>query len=64
MEQGRKSRNKPAHLWLTNVWQRWKNVQGEKTVSSVTGAGETGQLQKNEIRTSSHTIHKSKLKMY
>jgi len=41
-----------------------KNVQWEKTVSSVTGAGETGQLQNNEIRTSSNTIHKSKLKIY
>ena len=37
---------------------------GEKTVSSVSGAGKTGQLHvKNEIRTPPNTIHKNKLKM-
>ena len=37
---------------------------GEKTVSSISGAGKTGQLHvKNEIRTFSNTIHKNKLKM-
>ena len=37
---------------------------GEKTVSSISGAGKTGQLHvKNEIRTLSNTIHKNKLKM-
>ena len=37
---------------------------GEKTVSSISGAGKTGQLcVKNEIRTLLNTIHKNKLKM-
>ena len=37
---------------------------GEKTVSSISGAGKTGQLHvKNEIRTLPNTIHKNKLKM-
>ena len=37
---------------------------GEKTVSSISGAGKTGQLHvKNEIRTLLNTIHKNKLKM-
>ena len=36
----------------------------EKTVSSISGAGKTGQLHvKNEIRTLPNTIHKRKLKM-
>ena len=36
----------------------------EKTVSSISGAGKTGQLHvKNEIRTLPNTIHKNKLKM-
>ena len=37
---------------------------GEKTASSISGAGKTGQLHvKNEIRTLLNTIHKNKLKM-
>ena len=37
---------------------------GEKTVSSISGAGKTGQLHvKNEIRTLPNTIQKNKLKM-
>ena len=37
---------------------------GEKTGSSISGDGKTGQLHvKNEIRTFSNTIHKNKLKM-
>ena len=37
---------------------------GEKTVSSVSGAGKIGQLHvKNEIDTLHNTIHKNKLKM-
>ena len=33
---------------------------GEKTVSSISGAGKTGQLHvKNEIRTLPNTIHKN-----
>ena len=37
---------------------------GEKTASSISGAGKTEQLHvKNEIRTLPNTIHKNKLKM-
>ena len=37
---------------------------GEKTVSSISGAGKTGQLHvNNEIRTLPNTIEKNKLKM-
>ena len=37
---------------------------GAETVSSINGAGKTGQLHvKNEIRTLPNTIHKDKLKM-
>ena len=35
----------------------------EKQVSSISGAGKTGQLHVKEIRTFSDTIYKSKLKM-
>ena len=36
----------------------------EKTASSISGAGKTGQLYiKSEIRTLPNTIHKNKLKM-
>ena len=41
-----------------------KIYNGEKTVSSISGAGKTGQLHvKNEIRTLPNTMHKNKLKM-
>ena len=37
---------------------------GEKTVSSISGSGKTGQVHvNNEIRTLLNTIHKNKLKM-
>ena len=37
---------------------------GEKTVSSISGTGKTGQLHvKEQIRTFSHTTYKNKLKM-
>ena len=38
--------------------------KGQKTASSISDAGKTGQLHvKNEIRTLPNTIHKNKLKM-
>ena len=38
--------------------------KAEKTASSISSAGKTGQLHvKNEIRTFPSTIHKNKLKM-
>ena len=36
---------------------------GAKTASSISGAGKTGQLHENEIRTLPNNIHKDKLKM-
>ena len=36
---------------------------GGMTVSSINGAGKTGQLQVKQIRTFSHTIYKNKIKM-
>ena len=36
----------------------------EKTVSSISGAGKTGQLYVKEIKTFPDTIYKSKLKMH
>ena len=36
---------------------------GAKTVSSINGAGKTGQLRVKEIRTLPNTIHKDKLKI-
>ena len=36
---------------------------GEKTVSLISGAGKTGQLQVKQLRTFSHIIYKNKLKM-
>ena len=42
MEQDRKPRGKATHLWSTNDKGRIYN--GEKTVSSISGAGKTGQL--------------------
>ena len=41
-----------------------KIYNGEKTVSSISGAGKTGELHlKNEFRTLPNTIHKNKLKI-
>ena len=36
---------------------------GVKITSSISGAGKTGQLHENEIRTLPNNIHKDKLKM-
>ena len=47
-------------LFLT---KKARIYNGEKTASSINGAGKTGQLLKNEIRTLPNTIHKDKLKM-
>ena len=41
-----KAQNKSTHLQSINLWQRIYN--GEKTVSSMSGAGKTGQLQVKE----------------
>ena len=43
VEQDRKPRNKPKNLWLTNLRQS-RQKHTVKTVSSISGAGKTGQL--------------------
>ena len=56
MEQNRKPRNKTIYVWSI--------YNGENTVSSISGAGKTGQLHvKEEIRTFYNIIYKTKLKM-
>ena len=45
MEQDRKLRNKPMHLWSINLWQRRQEyTMTKKTVSSASGVGKAGQL--------------------
>ena len=65
MEQDRKPRNKPMHLWVPYFLTKEARIyNGAKAASSINGAGKTGQLHvKNEIRTLPNTIHKDKLKM-
>ena len=46
MEQDRKPKNKPVHLWVPYFSQRRQN--GAKTASSINGAGKTGQLHVKE----------------
>ena len=43
MEQARKTRNKPLNLWSINLWQKRLYSEG-KIISSINGAGKTGQL--------------------
>ena len=64
MEQDRKPRNKPMHLWVPYCFTKEARIyNGAKTASSISGAGKTGQLHENEIRTLPNNIHKDKLKM-
>ena len=49
VEQYRKSRDKPTHIWFTLVLIKEARIYyGEKTASSVSGAGKTGQLHVKE----------------
>ena len=49
MEQDRKSRDKPMHLWSTNLWQRrQEHTMEKKTVSAISDAEKTGQLHVKE----------------
>ena len=49
MEQDRKPRNKPMHLWVPYFWQRRQEyTMRAKTASSINGAGKTGQLHVKE----------------
>ena len=45
MEQDRKPRNKHTHLWSTKLGEIYN---GEKTISSISGAGKAGQLHVKE----------------
>ena len=45
MEQDRKPRNKPMHLWVPYFFRKEAKIyNGAKTASSINGAGKTGQL--------------------
>ena len=45
MEQDRKLTDKLAHMWENHIIDKGgKNIQWRKTVSSISGAGKTGQL--------------------
>ena len=49
MEQDRKPRNKPMHLWVPYFWQRRQEYTiGAKTASSINGAGKTVWLRVKE----------------
>ena len=49
MEQDRKPRNKPMHLWVPYfLTKEERTYNGPKTASSINGAGKTGQLHVKE----------------
>ena len=49
MEQTRKPRNKPMHLWVPYFWKRLQEyTMGQRQASSINGAGKTGQLHVKE----------------
>ena len=48
MEQDRKPRDKPMHIWSLSLTKEGRIYNGEKTVSSISGAGKTGQLHVKE----------------
>ena len=48
MEQNREPRNGPSTLWSTNIWQSSRLSIGKRTVSSINGAGKTGQPRVNK----------------
>ena len=52
------------HIYGQLIYDKEARIyNGEKTVSSISGAGKTGQLYVKEWKTLSKTIHKNKLKM-
>ena len=49
MEQDRKPRDKPTHIWSPYFYIKEARIyNGEKTASSISGAGKTGQLHVKE----------------
>ena len=47
-ELDRKSRDKPMHLWSQSITKEARIYNGEKTVSSISGAEKSGQLHTKE----------------
>ena len=47
MEQDKKPRDKPMHVWSPLIKEE-RIYNGEKTASSISGAGKTGQLHVKE----------------
>ena len=66
MEENRKPRNKPTYLWSINLTEEARIYNEEKTVSSVSGAGKTGQVHVKEWNQNilCNTIYKNKLTMH
>ena len=62
MEQDRKPKDKPMHLYTISLTREARIYNGERTASSISGAGKTGQLDVKEIRMLPNTIYKNKLK--
>ena len=66
MEQDRKPVDKPMQLWATYLWQRrqehaveeWQSLQFPVFLETL-----NNYMEKAEVRTLPHTIHKNKLKM-
>ena len=48
MEQDRKPRDKPTHIWSPSLINEARIYNGETTSSSISGAGKTGQLHVKE----------------
>ena len=49
MDQDRKSRNKPMHLWVPIFFTKEARIYNRaKTASSINGAGKTGQIHVKE----------------
>ena len=65
MEQDRKPRDKPTHVWSPNLWQRGQvyTMEKRKPLQLVVLGKLDSYMWNNEIRTLPNTIHKNKLKM-
>ena len=48
VEQDRKYRNKPIHLWVLFLTKEGRLYNGARTASTINGAGKTGQLRVKE----------------
>ena len=60
MEQNRKPRSGPTHVWPTNLQQSRKEYPMEKIVSSTNWLGKLdSDMQKNEARPAFYTIQKN-----